>query len=289
MEVLWLMLLLIPIIFLIRWFTQPKRSNSPLGKPQKNTPYQGTIQGDSGVTLKYQVTVRQETESEETSKNLLKEATQKKDDGDLTGAITCLREAYKLMSRPEHTTIYPIDTYLRLPLMLQQAGLYNEAIVEFKSLACGTPTKIAKEFSHAPKNTQYSLVAMNYAKIFDKMRLAAHRERHLVQAVYYRVLSLANKAVGLKLQNREKELDAFKDRLFWANSLLPTLKKAKKDFLLEKLTDVCMKFSRSCTVYCISLLAKEIESLLEIDPKSIGVKMADLLEDSAQAHDGSMD
>lgn len=288
MKILWLTFLLTPITFLIHRLTQPKRGKSPLGKPRKNTPYQGTIQGDGGITLKYQVTTRPETESEETSKNLLKEATKKKDDGDLTGAIACLREAYNLMSQPEHTTIYPIDTYLRLPVMLQQAGLYTEAIVEFKNLACGSQKQIAREFSHAPKDTQNSLVAMNYAKIFDKMRLVAHREKHLVHAVYYQALSLANQAVGLKLQNRQKELDGFTDRQFWANRILPTLKKAKKDILLEKLTDACMVFARSYTAYSTNLLAKEIESLLEIDPKSIGVTMADLFEGSARIHNRSM-
>lgn len=288
MEILWLLILLISIIFLIHRFTQPKQGKSPLGKPQKNTAYQGTIQGDSGVTLKYEVTARQRTEPEETSRNLLKEATQKKDEGDLTGAIACLREAYNLMSKPEHTIIYPMDTYLRLPIMLQQAGLYTEAIMEFRDLAYGTPRKVAKEFSHASKNKQNSLIAMNYARIFDKMRLAAHRERHFAHAVYYRILSLANEAVGLNLQNREKELDSFTDRLFWTKRILPALKRAKKDFLLERLTDICMDFSRSFTEHSLKLLGREIEASLELDPKLIGVRIADILEGSAQTHGRSV-
>lgn len=138
--------------------TRSKNRGEKKVKTEQDTPYQGTIHGASGVSLKYEVSVREKTASEERSSELLKEATQKKSDKDLDGAITCLRKAYKLMS---HSNIsYPIETYLRLPLYLQQAGHYNESIAEFEKLLSNSQAKIAKEFSHISKQEQNGLSAM---------------------------------------------------------------------------------------------------------------------------------
>lgn len=276
MEIIWLLLVMISIIFVIRHVIQSKHRKPSLEKPEENTPYQGKIQGESGVTLHYNVTARRKTKSEEKSSNLLKEATGKKYDGDLDGAIACLREAYGLMSKD--ATIYPIDTYLRLPLYLQQAGRYAEAIAEFQYLICNTPAIIAEEFSHAPKHTQDSLVAMRYAGIFDKIRLSAYREKHFTHAAYYKLLSLANRAIGLKLQSREEELNSFRDRSLWIDELLPLLKKSKKDSLLERLVEICIDFARQCNTNSLVFFAKEVKSILRIDLSSIGVKMPDIPE-----------
>lgn len=276
MEIIWLLLVLSSIIFVIRHVMQSKHRKSLLEKSEENTPYQGTIQGESGVTLHYSVTARRNTKSEEKSSNLLKEATEKKYDSDLDGAIVCLREAYGLMSKDK--TIYPIDTYLRLPLYLQQAGRYAEAISEFEKLISNTPAIVAEEFSHAPKHTQDSLVAMRYADIFDKIRLSLYREKHFTHAAYYKLLSLAERAIGLKLQNREEELSSFRDRSLWIDGLRPLLKKDKKDALLEKLVDICIYFSRSCDTNALIFFAKEVKSILKIDLSAIGVKMPDIPE-----------
>jgi hypothetical protein len=206
--------------------------------------------------------VREKTASEERSSELLKEATRKKDEKDMEGAISCLREAYMLMA--QSTISYPIETFLRLPLYLQQAGRYAESVAEFEKLLTNTSAKIAKEFSHVSAKQQNGLAAMERAIIFDKMRLAAQREKQFVYAAYYQVLSDANWSVGLKLQERTGELDGCSDRESWVNRVDSLLKKAKKETLVEPLADRCVVFARSCTAPALDKLATDVAALLEI-------------------------
>lgn len=56
---------------------------------------------------------------------LLKNTTKRKKAGDYEGGIRLLREAYREIERG--TITYPIDTYLRLPLFLFDAGHRDEA------------------------------------------------------------------------------------------------------------------------------------------------------------------
>jgi hypothetical protein len=72
---------------------------------------------------------------------LLREATAKKKGGDMEGATKLLREAYVAISKV--STIYSIDTFLRLPLYLQEAGRSDEAWREFNRLLTeGYPNQI---------------------------------------------------------------------------------------------------------------------------------------------------
>lgn len=269
MEFFWLMVIAGGIYVAYR-FTRYRKVEAGKVKPEQNTPYQGTIQGGA-VSLKYEVSVQEKTASEEKSTELLKEATKKKNGKDLDGAITCLRTAYKLMAQSNIS--YPIETYLRLPLYLQQAGHYTESIAEFEKLLSNSPQKIAKEFSHISKQEQKGLSAMECSTIYDKMRLASQREKQFNYAVYYQILSDANRAVGLKLQKREKELDSFKGREFWTDNIEPLLKKAKKETLAENLIERSIVFSISCTAAALNKLATEIAKLLEISRGTTVLKM----------------
>ena len=229
------------------------------------------------ATLHYNVTVRRSTKSEKQSSNLLKKATQKKRDGDLDAAIACLREAYGLMSK--HTTIYPIDTYLRLPLYLQHAGRYGEAMAEFEQLLCNTPPTVVKEFPHAPREVLQSIAAMRYADIFDKVRLSTHREKHFVHSVYYMVLSLASRAVGLRLQDKG---GLFRDPSWWIDRLRPLLERAGRESLLEGLVEICIRHSLSGNTQSLASFANEIKSMLKIDLNSASVNMPDVPESFPQ-------
>jgi len=142
MEVFWLLVIITLVYMGYRVFRPKKKVAGNTTSKNKNTPYKGTIQGQSGISLKYEVSVREKTASEEKSSELLKEATKKKNEKDLAGAIDCLREAYKLMA--QSSISYPIETFLRLPLYLQQAGRYDESVTEFEKLLKTSPDKIAK-------------------------------------------------------------------------------------------------------------------------------------------------
>ena len=152
MEVFWILVIGGVIYLAYRTTRSKKKTTRQSTGKQQNPPHKGTIQSNTDVSLKYEVSVRKKTASEEKSRELLKDATQKKNEKDLDGAIACLREAYKLMA--QSSISYPIETYLRLPLYLQQAGHYNESIVEFERLLKNSPDKIAKEFSHINKQKQ---------------------------------------------------------------------------------------------------------------------------------------
>ena len=122
----------------------------PFGKQKKQT--------ESGKTLLRfsDVQVRPPTANEKEASRLLKSATSKHDKKDFDGAVNDLREAYYNMRKA--TLIYPIATYLRLPLYLQKAGRYHEALTEFDSLL---------------KNTHDT---RDITVIRNKMKLAAKRE-----------------------------------------------------------------------------------------------------------------
>lgn len=238
------------------------RGRSAQKQQTKDNPYQGTLHAGSGVSLKYEVSVREKTASEAEASELVKEATQKHKEKNLSRAISCLREAYELMAKS--SVSYPIETYLRLPLYLQQDGRYADAVAEFEKLINNTQANIGKEFSHISIRKQDGLAAMERATIFDKMRLAAQREKQFVHAVYYQVLSDANRCVGLKLQERKEELDSYKDSESWSDSVDALLAKAKKDQLAEALTARCMVFAKACTNDALEQLATGTAALLGI-------------------------
>ena len=63
---------------------------------------------------------------------LLKQATAQKNAGDLPSAIKSLKIAYEELNK--NSMLYPIQTYLRLPLYLQEAEIKDEAWEEFNKL-----------------------------------------------------------------------------------------------------------------------------------------------------------
>ena len=86
----------------------------------------------AGGALQYSISVREDTEDEKKSRELLKQATQKHDKKDFMGAVEDLRSAYELMAKS--SVVHPIATYLRLPLYLQKAGEFEESMIEFDKL-----------------------------------------------------------------------------------------------------------------------------------------------------------
>ena len=114
-------------------------------------------------------------------------ATQLKRAGDLNGAIDALKKQRGLMS--QSFVRITTEAWCRLPLFLQQAGRYEEAIAEFQSLLDVAESWIANDFSHLPEFMQRGHSHHVKATIYDKMRVAAKREKHLEAAERYGKLS----------------------------------------------------------------------------------------------------
>ena len=143
-------------------------------------------------------TTSEMSEGEEQIAELHRNATKHKDAKDWDKAIGCLRAATNLTSNV--ATSYPIAHYLRLPLFLQQAGLFDEAMQEFEKLLAGVESSVGKEFSHQPAQTQKMLCQARYAAIYDKMRLACQRSGFKEKAAEYETLAEKYKEDHLRLQ-----------------------------------------------------------------------------------------
>lgn len=261
MKIFWLIVIAVLTAVIYR-ISRSYRGNSQKASQERAKPHQGTIHAGA-ASLEYEVSVREKTASEERSRELLRDATQKKDEKNLDGAIASLREAYKLMA--QSTISYPIETFLRLPLYLQQAGRYAESIQEFERLLSNTPAQIARAFSHVSEEKRIGFVAVERATIFDKMRLAAQREKQFVIAAYYQVLSDANRCISLKLHEGTEEVDRYNERESWIDGIDSLLKKAKKEIFIEPLVGRCMAFAQLSTAPALDKLAIEVPTLLEIN------------------------
>jgi hypothetical protein len=116
---------------------------------------------------------------------LLKVATQKRDAGDINAAIELLRRAYSEIAS-SHVS-YPVSTFLRLPLYLQEAGCAGEAWKEFESL-------LTHAYPNQLRNSE--VLPMEHSQIYDKMRLFLQREKRFDLAVRFGILSYMSWAVG---------------------------------------------------------------------------------------------
>ena len=106
----------------------------------------------------------------------MREATAYKQEGRWDDAISTLRKAYAILGDDIYVN-YPIETALRLPLYLQQAGRYEEAQQEFQRLLSSVDERTAIAFSHVSKAEQRNFAQINREQILDKMRLAEKREQ----------------------------------------------------------------------------------------------------------------
>ena len=151
----------------------------------------------------------------------LKEATYKKNSGDVESAIILLRKAYLEISK---TTIsYPVETFLRLPLYLQAINKTDEAWQEFNNLI---------EFGFPNQMKDHDLVPFDESAIYDKMRLFLQREGKNDLAIIFGILSYLKIGVALHRQQRIKEFSIHKKEI--EVYILPLLKKAREEKLITK-------------------------------------------------------
>ncbi len=147
---------------------------------------------------------------------LLKSATANHEAGRFDEAIRDLLEAYKAIAKGE--VLYPVETYLRLPLYLQDANRPTEAWSQFYVL-------LQQGFHLMPRDA--SLLPMFHATIYDKMRLFLQRQDSHLLACCYGLGSRYASALGLYRQKRVDELLAILDVDAEREILAKMLKKAK--------------------------------------------------------------
>ncbi|HKV39168.1 MAG TPA: hypothetical protein VJX67_08140 [Blastocatellia bacterium] len=186
---------------------------------------------------------------------LLRNATAEKQD-DIEKAIESLRCAYTLIRDPEAE---PIETYLRLPLYLQQGGRFDEAWFE--------ANKLLKEFRYSRAKLNREVLPMDRSTIYDKMRLMLQREKRFEDAVLYAILSHVSWAIGLSRQRgRGIELKDTCDKETIGLMLKQPLKKAKLADREEPLVNLLcerLRSAKAIAVIDLDVLATEIRSVIE--------------------------
>lgn len=106
--------------------------------------------------------------------SLLREATRFADAKNWDAAISCLREA---RSRMQVSPVsYPIKTWLRLPLYLQKAGRFQEAVDEFRRLIDESEVRVARDYPHQTPAKRRVIAGQDLLVIREKMKLAQRRE-----------------------------------------------------------------------------------------------------------------
>lgn len=118
-------------------------------------------------------TFRPYTEIDQKIDDLHREATSYKKT-DIDKAIHCLKKAKLLMKKTEGILL---AQRLRLPLFLQQAGRFDEAILEFEQLLKSAIPRAEKDLAiyQEPLLIEYR-VYQDFYQIYDKMRLICERE-----------------------------------------------------------------------------------------------------------------
>ncbi|MEO1751544.1 hypothetical protein [Thiofaba sp. EF100] len=145
---------------------------------------------------------------------LSKRATALKDEGKINEAVACLREAQKHMRKSNFS--HPAQQWCRLPLFLQMAGRFDEAMAEFHRLLAELDKRMLKEYAHLPEEIALSCGYTERAVIYDKMRLACKREKRKEEAEKWAALSQemerkAEEAMSISDRFHEERSRAFRD------------------------------------------------------------------------------
>lgn len=115
---------------------------------------------------------------DEESAELLREAARLKGEKDWNGAIEALKKADARTG----------TVGVRLPLYLQQAGRFEEAMAAFNKLLSEIELQVVKDFSHHPERFWDGFSYFPRSNIYDKMRLACKRQKLPEEAEKYEAL-----------------------------------------------------------------------------------------------------
>ncbi|MCX6923197.1 MAG: hypothetical protein NT154_08310 [Verrucomicrobia bacterium] len=187
---------------------------------------------------------------------LLKSATAHRNAGHLDKAIADLIEAYRAIAKGNVS--YPVETYLRLPLYLQEANRADEAWSQFYSL-------LQNGFHLMPHDA--CLLPMFHAAIYDKMRLFLQRQQALLLACSYGVGSRYATALGLYRQKRVDELLAILDADLEQEIVTKMLKKAKAVEKADAILSVIAPFRKSIATTEPIQVIYAVCNVLQISPQ----------------------
>lgn len=116
---------------------------------------------------------------------LMKRATAFKREGNWEDALRCCREAHEMaMSSPSGGLSE--EAWTKYPLYLQQAGRYDEAMSVFRQVIEASDAIIARDLGDQPAFIQRGYAHNLRRIVFDKMRVAAKREKRLEEAEEFR-------------------------------------------------------------------------------------------------------
>lgn len=160
------------------------------------------------VDAQHGVFVRPDSADEQRIAALHREATEHKGKKEWDKAIACLREAERLKGNV--LTVYPVKHSLRLPLFLQQAGRFDEAMREFQALLDDTESRVLRNLPKRNVSSKTMLTHAEYAEIYAAMSTACKREKHMEQAEEYKDIAEAHDKKHARLLEAEQRRDAKK-------------------------------------------------------------------------------
>lgn len=163
---------------------------------------------------------------------LYQESIRREDEGDLEGAIRCLRQALQKAHESSHVTS-TLEQHLRLPLLLQQAGQFEEARGTFDQfLTRGYPGQLQLP----------SVKWVERGIVYDKMHLAFKREGCPKEALIYGVLSFIADSYGhyadMARLNYEEDMVRIQSRSTHEAVAENLLSDAEVNLPQEELTDI---------------------------------------------------
>ncbi len=144
------------------------------------------------------VRITLEVHRDEELEELHREATAAKKAKDWDRAIDCLRKANDRAGAEDFGS-------MRLPLFLQQAGRFDEAMLEFKQLLAGVENFVELALAHATPTARRAAVASHRFRIYDKMRLACQREKRIEDAAHYTALYQQQRDIYSELHRLVRE------------------------------------------------------------------------------------
>ncbi len=195
---------------------------------------------------------------DETIRTLHLGATEKANAGDMDGAVDLLQRSNKLFSKT--ATIYPVEARLKLPLYLQKAGKFDDAIKELGSINDILDEEYEKKFPHLTKEERMALLFHDKSTINDKARLIHERERKFKDALYFRILSIAFSAVACNLQGLAESVEIIQGT--WRKKLDPLLKKCKAQDVGDVLVRQCESFTEICTSDGLPTFSRDIHEFI---------------------------
>lgn len=120
--------------------------------------------------------------------DLRRRATQYKRDGDWDNALRCMKEVHDIWmtTTPGGTTA---EGWTKYPLYLQQAGRYSEAITVFHQILAAANLIIERDLENSPPFIRRGYANHFRFVLYDKMRLAAKREKVTTDAERFEALA----------------------------------------------------------------------------------------------------